>query len=157
METYIMALDQGTTSSRAVLFNRRGERVHSAQREFPQYFPKPGWVEQQPNEIWGSILAVIASCLSESGIKPRQIAGIGITNQRETTVVWEKESGNPVYPAIVWQSRQTADICEALKNEGWNEVFRSKNRAADRPVFFGNEGEMDSRPCAGIPGTRGAG
>ncbi|MCA1296089.1 glycerol kinase GlpK [Paenibacillus sp. alder61] len=139
METYIMALDQGTTSSRAILFNRRGEIVHSAQREFPQYFPKPGWVEQQPNEIWGSILAVIASCLSESGIKPRQIAGIGITNQRETTVVWEKESGNPVYPAIVWQSRQTADICEALKNEGWNEVFRSKTGLLIDPYFSGTK------------------
>lgn len=139
METYIMALDQGTTSSRAILFNRRGEIVHSAQREFPQYFPKPGWVEQQPNEIWGSILAVIASCLSESGIKPRQIAGIGITNQRETTVVWEKESGDPVYPAIVWQSRQTADICEALKNEGWNEVFRSKTGLLIDPYFSGTK------------------
>lgn len=139
METYIMALDQGTTSSRAILFNRRGEIVHSAQREFPQYFPKPGWVEQQPNEIWGSILAVIASCLSESGIKPRQIAGIGITNQRETTVVWEKESGNPVYPAIVWQSRQTADICEALKNEEWNEVFRSKTGLLIDPYFSGTK------------------
>jgi len=139
METYIMALDQGTTSSRAILFNRRGEIVHSAQREFPQYFPKPGWVEQQPNEIWGSILAVIASCLSESGIKPRQIAGIGITNQRETTVVWEKESGNPIYPAIVWQSRQTADICEALKNEGWNEVFRSKTGLLIDPYFSGTK------------------
>lgn len=87
MEKYILALDQGTTSSRAILFNRQGDIVHSAQREFPQYFPEPGWVEQHPNEIWGSILSVIASCLSESGIKPRQIAGIGITNQRETTVV----------------------------------------------------------------------
>ncbi|WP_410771900.1 glycerol kinase GlpK [Fontibacillus sp. BL9] len=139
METYILALDQGTTSSRAILFNREGGIVHSAQREFPQYFPKPGWVEQNPNEIWGSILAVIASCLSESGIKPRQIAGIGITNQRETTVVWDKESGNPVYPAIVWQSRQTADICEQLKVAGLNDLFRSKTGLLIDPYFSGTK------------------
>lgn len=139
METYILALDQGTTSSRAILFNREGVIVHSAQREFPQYFPKPGWVEQQPNEIWGSILAVIASCLSESGIKPRQIAGIGITNQRETTVVWEKETGNPIYPAIVWQSRQTADICEQLKSAGLNDTFRKKTGLLIDPYFSGTK------------------
>lgn len=139
METYILALDQGTTSSRAILFNREGVIVHSAQREFPQYFPKPGWVEQQPNEIWGSILAVIASCLSESGIKPRQIAGIGITNQRETTIVWEKETGNPIYPAIVWQSRQTADICEQLKSAGPNDTFRKKTGLLIDPYFSGTK------------------
>lgn len=139
MERYILALDQGTTSSRAILFNREGVIVHSAQREFPQYFPKPGWVEQQPNEIWGSILAVIASCLSESGIKPRQIAGIGITNQRETTVVWEKETGNPIYPAIVWQSRQTADICEQLKSAGLNDTFRKKTGLLIDPYFSGTK------------------
>lgn len=139
MEKYILALDQGTTSSRAILFNREGVIVHSAQREFPQYFPKPGWVEQQPNEIWGSILAVIASCLSESGIKPRQIAGIGITNQRETTVVWEKDSGTPVYPAIVWQSRQTAHICESLRSAGLDDVFRSKTGLLIDPYFSGTK------------------
>lgn len=98
MEKYILALDQGTTSSRAILFNREGQIVHSAQREFPQYFPKPGWVEQNANEIWGSILAVIATCLSEAGVKTEQIAGIGITNQRETAVVWDRKSGEPIYP-----------------------------------------------------------
>lgn len=139
MEKYILALDQGTTSSRAILFNREGVIVHSAKREFPQYFPKPGWVEQQPNEIWGSILAVIASCLSESGIKPRQIAGIGITNQRETTVVWEKDSGTPVYPAIVWQSRQTAHICESLRSAGLDDVFRSKTGLLIDPYFSGTK------------------
>lgn len=137
MEKYILALDQGTTSSRAILFNREGGIVHSARREFPQYFPKPGWVEQNPNEIWGSILSVIASCLSESGIKPKQVAGIGITNQRETTVVWEKESGNPIYSAIVWQSRQTAQICEELRAAGHDAVFRAKTGLLLDPIFPG--------------------
>ncbi|MBU5674093.1 glycerol kinase GlpK [Paenibacillus brevis] len=139
METYILALDQGTTSSRAMLFNRKGAIVHSAQREFPQYFPKPGWVEQQPNEIWGSILAVIASCLSESGVKPKQIAGIGITNQRETTIVWDKETGMPIYPAIVWQSRQTAPICEELKQAGYDQLFRDKTGLLIDPYFSGTK------------------
>ena len=100
IEQYILALDQGTTSSRAILFNKEGEIVHSAHKEFPQYFPKPGWVEQNANEIWGSILAVIATCLSEAGVKADQIAGIGITNQRETAVVWDRKSGEPIYHAI---------------------------------------------------------
>ncbi|GGH33882.1 glycerol kinase GlpK [Paenibacillus segetis] len=139
MEKYILALDQGTTSSRAILFNKQGGIVHVAQREFPQYFPKSGWVEQNPNEIWGSILAVIASCLSESGIKPKQVAGIGITNQRETTVVWDKETGYPVYNAIVWQSRQTAELCEELKSAGLNDVFRKKTGLLIDPYFSGTK------------------
>ncbi|MEK4512528.1 glycerol kinase [Paenibacillus anaericanus] len=139
MEKYILALDQGTTSSRAILFNKQGDIVHAAQREFPQYFPKPGWVEQNPNEIWGSILAVIASCLSESGVKPKQIAGIGITNQRETAVVWDKETGYPIYNAIVWQSRQTAEICEELRSAGLNEVFREKTGLLIDPYFSGTK------------------
>src|SRR6516162_2602340 len=118
MKKYILSLDQGTTSSRAILFNKEGKIVHVAQKEFTQHFPKPGWVEHNPQEIWGSILAVIASCLSEANVKPEQIASIGITNQRETTVVWEKETGKPVYNAIVWQSRQTAEICDGLKEKG---------------------------------------
>lgn len=126
MEKYILSLDQGTTSSRAILFNKNGEIVHIAQKEFTQYFPKPGWVEHNANEIWGSILSVIASVLSETSIKPEQIAGIGITNQRETTVIWDKETSEPVYNAIVWQSRQTSEICEELKAKGLNELFREK-------------------------------
>ncbi len=123
---YILSLDQGTTSSRAILFNKAGEIVHVAQKEFTQIFPNPGWVEHNANEIWGSILAVIASVLSESNIKPIQIAGIGITNQRETTVVWDKETGQPIYNAIVWQSRQTSEICSQLKAQGLEEAFRKK-------------------------------
>ncbi|MFK0525032.1 glycerol kinase GlpK [Paenibacillus illinoisensis] len=139
MEKYIMALDQGTTSSRAILFNHNGEIVHIAQQEFPQYFPKPGWVEQNANEIWSSILAVMASCLAESGIKPAQIAGIGITNQRETVVVWDKETGRPIYNAVVWQSRQTADICDELKSKGLANLFREKTGLLIDPYFSGTK------------------
>ncbi|MGG4265663.1 glycerol kinase GlpK [Peribacillus simplex] len=139
MEKYILSLDQGTTSSRAILFNEKGEAVHSSQKEFTQYFPKPGWVEHNANEIWGSILAVIAGVLSESGVKPEQIAGIGITNQRETTVVWDKETGTPVYNAIVWQSRQTSEICDELKGRGLNDLFREKTGLLIDAYFSGTK------------------
>lgn len=138
-EKYILSLDQGTTSCRAILFNKKGEIVHSNQKEFTQIFPKPGWVEHNANEIWGSILAVIAGCLSESGVKPEQIAGIGITNQRETTVVWDKETGKPIYNAIVWQSRQTSDICEDLKAKGYNDLFRDKTGLLIDAYFSGTK------------------
>ncbi|GAB6926074.1 glycerol kinase GlpK [Paenibacillus sp. JCM 10914] len=139
MEKYILSLDQGTTSSRAILFNQDGTIVHSAQKEFPQYFPQPGWVEQNANEIWASILAVIATCLSEAGIKADQIAGIGITNQRETAVVWDRNSGEPIYHAIVWQSRQTATICEDLIAAGHNEKIRAKTGLLIDPYFSGTK------------------
>ncbi|MFF2447813.1 glycerol kinase GlpK [Neobacillus sp. NPDC058068] len=139
MEKYILSLDQGTTSSRAILFNKKGEIVHVAQQEFKQYFPKPGWVEHNANEIWGSILAVIASCLAEVNVKPEQVAGIGITNQRETAVVWDKESGQPVYHAIVWQSRQTAEICEELKAQGHDQLFRDKTGLLIDAYFSGTK------------------
>ena len=139
MEKFILSLDQGTTSSRAILFNQKGEIAHVAQKEFTQLFPKPGWVEHNANEIWGSILAVIASVLSESNVKPEQIAGIGITNQRETTVVWDKETGVPVYNAIVWQSRQTSQICEDLKAAGYNGLFREKTGLLIDAYFSGTK------------------
>lgn len=139
MEKYILSLDQGTTSSRAILFNQKGEIVHISQREFTQYFPKPGWVEHNANEIWGSILAVIATVLSEASIKPEQVAAIGITNQRETTVVWDKHTGLPVYNAIVWQSRQTADICGWLKQQGYDDLFRQKTGLLIDPYFSGTK------------------
>lgn len=139
MEKYILSLDQGTTSSRAILFNKKGEIVHTAQKEFTQHFPKPGWVEHNANEIWGSILSVIAGVFSESGIKPEQIAGIGITNQRETTVVWDKETGAPIYNAIVWQSRQTSEICDELKEKGYNDLFREKTGLLIDAYFSGTK------------------
>jgi len=139
MEKYILSLDQGTTSSRAILFNQKGESVFSAQKEFTQYFPKPGWVEHNANEIWGSILSVISEVLSEAGITPEQIAGIGITNQRETAVVWDQETGQPIYYAIVWQSRQTSDICDELKEKGYDDLFHKKTGLLIDPYFSGTK------------------
>jgi glycerol kinase len=139
LEKYILSLDQGTTSSRAILFNKKGEIVHTAQKEFTQHFPKAGWVEHDPNEIWGSILAVIATVLSESTVKPEEVAAIGITNQRETTVVWDKNTGEPVYNAIVWQSRQTSDICEELKGKGLEDTFRNKTGLLIDAYFSGTK------------------
>ncbi|TDQ33727.1 glycerol kinase GlpK [Aureibacillus halotolerans] len=139
MDTYIMALDQGTTSSRAILFNKKGEIVKTAQKEFQQYFPKPGWVEHNASEIWGSILACIATVLTEADVKPDQIEGIGITNQRETAVVWDKHTGSPVYNAIVWQSRQTSDICADLREKGFNDMVREKTGLLLDPYFAGTK------------------
>lgn len=139
MDKYILALDQGTTSSRAILFNKKGEIVHIAQKELKQHFPQPGWVEHNANEIWGSILAVIATVLSETAIEPKQIAAIGITNQRETTVVWDKQTGQPIYHAIVWQSRQTAQICEQLKQAGYDDIFRKKTGLLIDAYFSGTK------------------
>ncbi|MGR3777154.1 glycerol kinase GlpK [Bacillus paramycoides] len=139
MKKYILSLDQGTTSSRAILFNKEGKIVHSAQKEFTQHFPKPGWVEHNAQEIWGSILAVIATCLSEADVKPEQIAGIGITNQRETAVVWDKTTGKPVYNAIVWQSRQTVEICDELKEKGYSDMVREKTGLLIDAYFSGTK------------------
>ena len=117
-EKYIMALDQGTTSSRVIIFNKKGEIVSKAQTEFTQYYPQNGWVEHDPNEILFSEMQAILAVLRQEKVNPKDIAGIGITNQRETTIVWDKETGKPVYNAIVWQCRRTADYCEELKAEG---------------------------------------
>lgn len=126
MEKYIMAIDQGTTSSRAIIFDKAGNHIGTSQKEFTQYFPEAGWVEHDAHEIWNSVQSVIAGAFIESGVKPDQIAGIGITNQRETTVVWDKETGLPIYHAIVWQSRQSAQIANALKEQGYADIFHEK-------------------------------
>jgi len=139
MEKFILAIDQGTTSTRAILFNKTGQIVHVAQQEFTQIFPQPGWVEHNANEIWGSVLAVMATVLAEVNVKPEQIAGIGITNQRETAVVWDKETGNPIYNAIVWQSRQTAQICEELKEQGYEPLFKEKTGLLIDAYFSGTK------------------
>ncbi len=136
---YILSLDQGTTSSRAILFNKAGEMVGVAQQEFRQIFPQPGWVEHNANEIWSSVLAVMAQVMQVNEVKPNEIAGIGITNQRETTVVWDKHTGKPVYNAIVWQSRQTADICSELKAGGNEEMVRNKTGLLIDPYFSGTK------------------
>ncbi|EAG3484347.1 glycerol kinase, partial [Listeria monocytogenes] len=136
---YILALDQGTTSSRAMIIDEEGEVIGVAQEEFDQIFPKPGWVEHNANEIWASILAVIAGVLLKTNISSKEIAGIGITNQRETTVIWDKESGNPIYNAIVWQSRQTEDICKQLRKDGYEDTIRSKTGLLIDPYFAGTK------------------
>lgn len=125
-EKYIMAIDQGTTSSRAIIFDKKGKKVSSSQKEFPQIFPQAGWVEHDANQIWNSVQSVIAGSFIESGIKPSQIEAIGITNQRETTVVWDKDTGLPIYNAIVWQSRQTAPIADQLKKDGHIDMIHEK-------------------------------
>ncbi|EGQ3711492.1 glycerol kinase GlpK [Staphylococcus pseudintermedius] len=139
MGNYILSIDQGTTSSRAILFNEKGEIVGVAQREFKQHFPKSGWVEHDANEIWSSVLSVMASVLTENNVSANEVKGIGITNQRETTVVWDKETGRPIYNAIVWQSRQTQSICDALKQEGHEQTFRDKTGLLLDPYFSGTK------------------
>ena len=123
---YVMALDQGTTSSRAILFNKKGEIVKIAQKEFNQIYPKAGWVEHDPMEIWGSQSGVMREVIETAGIRPEEIASIGITNQRETTVVWSRYTGKPIYNAIVWQCRRTSEICDELKNKGLEESIKEK-------------------------------
>lgn len=124
--TYILALDQGTTSSRAILFDHSGNIVSLAQKEFTQIFPQPGWVEHDPEEIWSSQFSVLAEVMAKAGLQTSQIAGIGITNQRETAIVWDKETGAAVYNAIVWQDRRTASYCDDLKKSGHEQMIREK-------------------------------
>ncbi|MBE9389839.1 glycerol kinase GlpK [Vagococcus salmoninarum] len=139
VEKYIMAIDQGTTSTRAILFNKKGEVVHTAQKEFTQFFPEPGWVEHDANEIWVSVQAVIATVLIESDTRPEQIDSIGITNQRETTVIWDKKTGLPIYHALVWQSRQTSDIADQLIADGHEEMISKKTGLRVDAYFSGTK------------------
>jgi len=126
MEKFIAALDQGTTSSRAIIFNHAGNIVALAQKEFTQYYPQPGWVEHDAKEIWSSQATVLGEVILKAGIKAADVAAIGITNQRETTIVWDKETGAPVYNAIVWQDRRTADVCDELKKNGKEKTIQEK-------------------------------
>lgn len=139
MEKYILSIDQGTTSTRVIVFNKDGEIKGVSQREFTQHFPKAGWVEHDANEIWSTVLSCFASVLTESNIRPEQIAGIGITNQRETAVVWDKNTERPIYNAIVWQSRQTQEICNELKDKGLEDEFREKTGLLLDPYFSGTK------------------
>ena len=126
MAKYIMALDAGTTSNRCILFNEKGQIRSMAQREFTQYFPKPGWVEHDADEIWASQLGVAVEAMNMIGASAKDIAAIGITNQRETAIVWDRHTGVPVYHAIVWQCRRTAEACDALKERGLTEKYKKK-------------------------------
>ena len=123
---YIMALDQGTTSSRAILFDKEGTVVATSQKEFTQFYPKIGWVEHNPMEIWGSQSGVMREVLETNSIRPEEVCAIGITNQRETTIVWEKSTGKPIYNAIVWQCRRTSEICDELKEKGYEKLIKDK-------------------------------
>lgn len=139
MKKYILALDQGTTSSRAILFNKEGKVVKQYNKEFKQIYPQPGWVEHDPEEIWQSQLEVAQKVIAMAGISPEEIAAIGITNQRETTVVWDKKTGKPVYNAIVWQCRRTAEACLRLKREGWDQKIRRKTGLVLDAYFSGTK------------------
>ncbi len=136
---YVIALDQGTTSSRAIIFDRQQNIVSIAQKEFTQYFPRPGWVEHDPLEIYRSQIQVMEEALKKSGISPREVAAIGITNQRETTIVWNRHTGQPVYPAIVWQCRRTAEICEDLIGRGLSVPVREKTGLIIDAYFSGTK------------------
>ncbi|MGL5282722.1 MAG: glycerol kinase GlpK [Plesiomonas shigelloides] len=136
---YMVALDQGTTSSRAIVLDHNANVVSVSQREFTQHYPQAGWVEHDPMEIWGTQSAVLVEVLAKAGITSDQVAGIGITNQRETTIVWEKETGKPVYNAIVWQCRRTAPICEDLKAQGLEEYIRHNTGLVVDPYFSGTK------------------
>lgn len=135
MQNYVMAIDQGTTSTRAILFDQQSNIIGIAQKELENYYPHPGWVEQNANDIWASTVGVMFEVLAKTGIKDTQIAAIGITNQRETTVVWDKESGQPIYFAIVWQSRQSDSYCEAFKAQGLEEMIKDKTGLLLDPYF----------------------
>jgi glycerol kinase len=135
----ILALDQGTTSSRAIVFNHDGEIVSMSQKDFAQIFPKPGWVEHDPNEIWSSQISVAAEVIAKTGINGKQIAAIGITNQRETTIVWDRETSEPIYNAIVWQDRRTAKYCDELKAKGHAEMIKKKTGLVLDAYFSGTK------------------
>ena len=136
---FILAIDQGTTSSRAIVFNKEGEIQSVAQKEFKQHFPNDGWVEHDANDIWKTQAGVVAEAIMDCGANGKNIAGIGITNQRETTVVWDKETGEPVYNAIVWQDRRTSDYCDKLREEGWMDKIKEKTGLIIDSYFSGTK------------------
>jgi glycerol kinase len=153
----ILALDQGTTSSRAILFNHEGEIVNVSQKTFEQIFPKPGWVEHNPNEIWSSQISVAAEVIAKEGITGKDIAAIGITNQRETTIVWDRETSEPIYNAIVWQDRRTAKYCDKLKSQGHTEMIQKKTGLILDAYFSGTKVKwiLDNVPGARAKAEQG--
>ena len=157
MKKYIMALDAGTTSNRCILFNAQGEICSMAQREFKQIFPKPGWVEHDADEIWACQLGVAVEAMSKIGAEASDIAAIGITNQRETAIVWDKHTGEPVYHAIVWQCRRTSEYCDSLKEKGLTETFREKTGLIIDAYFSGTKVKwiLDHVPGARARAERG--
>ena len=150
MEKYVLAIDQGTTSTRAILFDRDQKVVKTAQKEITNFFPHPGWVEQDANEIWLSTLSVISQLFDGGQFKPEQVISIGITNQRETTVIWDKKTGLPVYHAIVWQSRQTSDIVNKLKEDGYEPLIKEKTGLVLDPYFSASKIKWIRDNVAGV-------
>ena len=157
MSKYVMALDAGTTSNRCILFDNKGEICSIAQKEFTQYFPKPGWVEHDANEIWSSQLGVAVEAMNKIGAEASDIAAIGITNQRETAIVWDKNTGEPVHHAIVWQCRRTAEYCDSLKEQGYTDMFRKKTGLIIDAYFSGTKIKwiLDNVPGAREKAERG--
>jgi glycerol kinase len=139
MANYILALDQGTTSSRAILFDRDGRIAGSAQQEFPQIYPQPGWVEHDPEAIWDSQVQVAREVVAAAGTTAAEVAAIGITNQRETTIIWERKGGRPIYNAIVWQCRRTAPLCDELKAEGFDALIHERTGLVTDAYFSGTK------------------
>ena len=157
MKKYIIALDQGTTSSRAIIFDHSGKPLAAASKEFRQIYPEPGWVEHDPEEIWESQIEVAGKAIEKAGIQPSSIAAIGITNQRETTVLWDRNTGMPVSNAIVWQCRRTAPICDEMKSRGLEETVRSKTGLVIDAYFSGTKLKwlLDNVPDAAARAARG--
>src|SRR5581483_5772995 len=157
MTRYILALDQGTTSSRAILFDQQGNARAAEQLEFKQYYPQPGWVEHDAEEIWASQFKVAQGVLVKAGADPQQIAGIGITNQRETIVVWERSTGKPIHPAIVWQCRRTAPLCDRIRAEGFDKTIREKTGLVTDAYFSGTKIAwlLENIPGARVRAERG--
>ncbi|MBC7124651.1 MAG: glycerol kinase GlpK, partial [Bacteroidales bacterium] len=157
MEKFIMSLDQGTTSSRALIFDQKGNIRSMAQKEFQQIFPKPGWVEHDPNEIWSSQVAVAAEAMSKIGINGQNLHGIGITNQRETTIVWDRNTGEPINNAIVWQDRRTSSLCDELRAKGFTDTIRQKTGLVIDAYFSGTKVKwiLDNVPGAREKANRG--
>lgn len=139
MKKYVLALDEGTTSARAILFDRQSKIVAMAQHEFPQIYPEPGWVEQNPMEIYANQYAALTECIAKSGVSAEEIAAIGITNQRETVIAWERETGKPIYNAIVWQCRRSSELCSALERAGYAELIAQKTGLRLDPYFSGTK------------------
>jgi len=156
-QQYILALDQGTTSSRAILFDRKGRATAVAQQEFEQLYPEPGWVEHRPPDIWSSQLNAAHVVLREADVKADQIAAIGITNQRETTIVWDRETGEPIHNAIVWQCRRTAADCDRMRSEGLAEIFQQRTGLVLDAYFSGTKVRwlLDNVPGARDLAVRG--
>src|ERR1700755_1562954 len=157
MSQYILAFDQGTTSSRAIVFDKKGAIVAVAQKEFTQIFPQPGWVEHDPNEIWASQIGVAADALGRAGISAKDVSAIGITNQRETAVVWDRKTGSPIHNAIVWQDRRTAPICDKMKSDGLEPMITQKSGLVIDAYFSGTKVQwmLDNVPGAREKANRG--